>query len=126
MFSRAASRSVAVTVMCSLLARFSRTLKRTSQPSTSLGTAAAVRWTVLVYGLAAVVRLVTSLLSWLLEIESLPMVAAEPIWTGAHPAISPPKAAAARAALTAVAVLIGVRRRGPACPGPAAAARRWR
>src|ERR1700727_2119327 len=142
---------LAVTARCSLLARSSRTLNLISQPSTSLGTCVAVSCTDLEYGLAAVVRLVTWVLSWLLEIESLPMVAAEPIWTGAHPAISPPKAAATTAALTAVAVLIGMRRTATslltplfqlvtpdprteprsvrctrrACPGPAAAGRQW-
>src|SRR6201996_6818868 len=110
MFSRACSRWLEVMVMFSLAASASRTLNLISQPRTSLGFCAAVRCTALEYGLAAVVRLATSALSWLLEIESLPTVAAEPIWTGAHPAIRPPKAAATTAALTAVAVLIGVRR----------------
>src|ERR1700749_3296534 len=110
MSSRAWSRWLSVTEMCSLEARFSRTWNRTIQPSTSLGIADAVRLTVLEYGLAALVRLEISLLSWLLEIDWLPTGAAAPIWTGPHPAISPPKAAAARPALTAVAVLIGVRR----------------
>src|ERR1700748_151775 len=110
MFSRAWSRWLAVMLMFCVAASLSRTLNLISQPSTSLGFCAAVRWTALEYGLAAVVRLATSALSWLLEIESLPTVAAEPIWTGAHPAIRPPKAAATTAALTAVAVLIGMRR----------------
>src|SRR6201996_5235603 len=118
MSSKASSRWLAVTEMCSLEARFSRTWNRTIQPSTSLGIADAVRLTVLEYGLAAAVRLEISLLSWLLEIDWLPTVAAAPIWTGAHPAISPPKAAAARAALTAVAVLIGVRRTATSLPTP--------
>src|ERR1700744_1962140 len=96
-----------VTVMFSWLASFSRTLNRTSQPSTSLGICAAVSWTDLAYGLAAVLRLDTSLLSWLLEIVWLPTVAAAPILTGPHPAISPPRAAAATAAFTPVGGLVG-------------------
>src|ERR1700749_3373630 len=110
MFSRACSRWLAVMLMFSLAASASRTLNRISQPSTSLGFCASVRWTALAYGLAAAVRLAISELSWVVEIESLPTVAAAPIWTGAQAATRPPKAAATTAALTAVAVLIGVRR----------------
>src|SRR5450755_2129016 len=112
-----------VTLMCSRVAKSSRTWNRISQLSTSLGIWAAVSCTALEYGLAAWLSAETSLSSWPVEIRSLPTVAAAPSWTGAQPAISPPKAAATTAALTAVAVLIRVRRTTmslltPNCPIP--------